>query len=53
MSVSIEQLDSVIRSVKGLRRHTHYAGKAKRHRYERRKIRGCIRLGSWEDEDAF
>lgn len=28
-----------------------HSGKAKKHRYERRKIREFMRLGEWNDED--
>jgi len=53
MNHSTDQLNAAIRSVKTLRRHAQQAGKARRHRYERRKVRGCIRLGHWDDDEML
>jgi hypothetical protein len=50
---SIEALHGVIRDTKALRRYASHPDKARKHRYERRKVRGFIRLGDWhEDESA-
>ena len=50
MTNNIEQLNELIRNAKMLRRFADYASKARKHRYERRKIRSVIRLGEWNDD---
>lgn len=52
MTNSIELLNNATRNTKTLRRYADQATKAKKHRYERRKIRSFIRLGDWTEEEA-
>jgi len=48
-----EFIDETMLSAKALRRYEGHPTKAKKHRYERRKIRSLIRLGDWiENESA-
>ena len=52
MTNSIDILDEAIRNTKILRRYADQANKAKKHRYERRKVRSFIRLGDWNEDDS-
>jgi hypothetical protein len=52
MTNSTELINEVILNAKALRRYASHPNKAKKHRYERRKVRGCIRLGEWNDDDS-
>jgi hypothetical protein len=40
----------IIRNIKLLRGHMVQPSKARAHRYERRKVRGLIRLGDWSED---
>lgn len=45
-------LDEAIRFGKALRRYAGHPNKARKHRYERRKVRGFIRLGDWSEDGS-
>ena len=51
MKNSTETDNEVVRNTRTLGRYADYASKAKRHRYERRKVRGLIGAGQWDDDD--
>lgn len=44
-------MNEVLRNAKTLRRNADHFSKAKKHRYERRKVRSAIRLGDWYSDD--
>ena len=52
MTNSIDILNEAIRNAKTLRRYAEQSTKAKKHRYERRKVRSLIRLGDWSEDDS-
>ncbi len=52
MNQSVESLNEVIVNAKSLRRYEDQTTKARKHRYERRKIRSAIRQGEWGADDA-
>jgi hypothetical protein len=53
MTKSTELLNEVILNAKALRRFGGQSGKAKKHRYERRKVQFFIRQGDWSEIDSF
>jgi hypothetical protein len=53
MTNSAELVGEAIRNARALRRYAQHPNKARKHRYERRKIRGYIRLGSWIEADGI
>ena len=46
-------LGDAVRFGKALRRYSGHPNKAKKHRYERRKVRGFIRTGEWSQDQGF
>jgi hypothetical protein len=52
MTHSLELLNAALRNAKSLRRYADQVTKAKKHRYERRKVRSFIRLGEWSEDDS-
>ena len=53
MTKTLETLSEVIRNPKpSFRQIEDRPEKAKKHRYERRKVREFIRLGDWAQENA-
>ena len=52
MSNIVELLNEAIRNPKILRRYEDQTTKSRKHRYERRKIRGLIHLGEWDEDEA-
>jgi hypothetical protein len=53
MTNSIGRMNESCRNTKTLRRYADHPNKAKKHRYERRKVRSVIRLGDWHSDDIF
>jgi hypothetical protein len=52
MPNSADILNQPIRNGKSLRRFAEQFSKARKHRYERRKVRSFIRLGDWNEDDS-
>jgi hypothetical protein len=52
MTYATEILHEAMTHNKMLRRFAGPTTKAKKHRYERRKVRGYIRLGDWNEDDT-
>ena len=53
MIKTLEMLTDAIRNPKTtLRKITDQPKKAEKHRYERRKVKECLRLGDWGEESA-
>ena len=48
-----EMLHETVRIAKTPPRYAAHPNKARKHRYERRKVRSVIRLGEWNEEDLF
>jgi hypothetical protein len=51
MTKSIESMTEIVRNSKHpFRKADDLPAKPQKHRYERRKVRSYLRLGTWEDE---
>jgi hypothetical protein len=53
MTNTSELIDEAMRTSRSLRRYEGHPTKAKKHRYERRKVRFFIRLGDWNEDDSI
>lgn len=51
MTNSTEMIHELIRNGKALHIYGGHANKARKHRYERRKVHSFIRLGDWKEDD--
>lgn len=51
MTKTLEVMNEAVRNAKHQFRQTqNWPGKPRKHRYERRKIKGLLRVGDWSDD---